>query len=182
MMDIFPTPPDSRPISDRLYQLFNDYRYIWTLKVKEADGSFKNIRNRITIPSGFRYDGASVPRFFWTITGIKPDGLQRAAALIHDMIYIQKGNLPEGIQEQEVQPDVWEPTFGKWSRYDSDRLFRKILIQAGMKKRRAGLMYFAVRAAGWTYWKDGSDKVKEMIIGFSGWILALIFFLLWILS
>lgn len=114
MMDIFPTPPDSRPISDRLYQLFNDYRYIWTLKVREADGSFKDIKNRITIPSGLRYDGASVPRFFWTITGIKPDGLQRAA--------------------------------------------------------------------GWTYWKDGSDKVKEMIVGFSGWILALIFFLLWILS
>lgn len=176
----FPTPPDSRPISDTLYQLFDDYRYIWELKVKEVDGNFKQIQNRITIPSGFRYDGASVPRIFWTLTGIKPDGLQRAAALVHDMIYVQKGDLPEGMQEQEVSPGSWKPTYGKWSRYDADRLFRRMLLRAGMKKGRVKMMYFAVRAAGWTYWKDTSDKVKELIIGFSGWALAIVFFLLWI--
>lgn len=181
-MDIFPTPPDSRPISDRIYQLFEDYRYIWDLKVREDNGAFKTIRNRITIPAGFRYDGASVPRVFWTLTGINPDGPQRAAALIHDMIYVQKGDLPEGMQEQEIEPGSWKPTYGNWTRYDSDRLFKKMLIASKMKKGKVKLMYFAVRIAGWIYWKDNSDKVKELLVGFSGWFLAVIFLILWLLS
>ena len=123
-MDTFPTPPDSRPISDKIYQLFNDYRYEWNLKVKDKQGIEKIIKNRITIPAGFRYDGASVPRIFWTISGIRPDGLQRAAALVHDMIYMQKGDLPNGIQEQEVSPNKWGPVYGNWNRYYCDRLFK----------------------------------------------------------
>ena len=38
------------------------------------------VRRRILIPKGFVYDGASVPRLVWTLSGILPDGLIRAAA------------------------------------------------------------------------------------------------------
>jgi hypothetical protein len=47
----------------------------------------------IFIPKGFRYDGATVPRWFWSITGLTRDGIHRPAALVHDYIYVNKGQI-----------------------------------------------------------------------------------------
>lgn len=41
---------------------------------------------RWLVPEGYHTDGASVPRFFWTITGYLPDGRHRAAAVAHDFL------------------------------------------------------------------------------------------------
>ena len=60
------------------YKLVETYSYSWTMPDR--------LRRAITIPKGFTYDGASVPRLVWTLSGITPDGLIRAAALVHDFI------------------------------------------------------------------------------------------------
>lgn len=82
----------------RSYILDTDYTYHWKIGGKHF---------RITIPAGFKYDGASVPRVFWSVTGFLPDGLGRAAALVHDFIYVHKGKMPTGCyQVYKVTPPI----------------------------------------------------------------------------
>jgi hypothetical protein len=47
---------------------------------------------RITVPKGFRYDRASIPRIFWAI--IDKDSLGNVAPLLHDLLYRNGGSLP----------------------------------------------------------------------------------------
>ncbi|HSI63502.1 MAG TPA: hypothetical protein VLE43_10295 [Candidatus Saccharimonadia bacterium] len=59
--------PDIRPFLTRdgwSYRLNSPYFYEW-----EKYG----VRRRLKIAAGFEYDGASVPRPLWTLTGIERD-------------------------------------------------------------------------------------------------------------
>ena len=57
---------------------------------KELSVSLKDIRNNIeynfSIPKGYCYDGASIPRFFWRVIGSNYDNRYLVAALIHDVL------------------------------------------------------------------------------------------------
>jgi hypothetical protein len=80
--------PNIIPVSNTLYLLVEDWKYEW-----EYDS---NISAEILIPAGFIYDGASIPRIFWSILGVTRDGVHRAASLVHDWIYTYDGRLPDG--------------------------------------------------------------------------------------
>lgn len=120
--------PDIRPVSQGgMYDLHTDYSY---------DG--------LTVPAGFEYDGASVPRVLWTLTGLLPDGIHRPAALIHDYLYRQGGhctryNLPF-----------------RYSRRHADRMFRRMLIDLGVMKWRVVILYLGVRLYGATSFGKGT--------------------------
>jgi hypothetical protein len=135
------------PIRDsrgkELYRLEVDWAYVWY-----ADG----VAWRIRVPAGFVYDGASVPRVGSLLLGIYPDGLQRAAALVHDYFYRHRGLLPAGNFCKNVGAG-WEPVPVRWTRAEVDKLFANMLAVAGVGKLRRRTMYLAVRAAGWLYWK-----------------------------
>lgn len=55
------------------------------LKVKLVDLKTKQEYN-FSIPKGYCYDGASVPRFFWRIIGANTDNKFLVPALIHDVL------------------------------------------------------------------------------------------------
>lgn len=150
--------PDILPVADRLYRLDEDYVYCWTIAAGE-DNRFAEpsevghqTRYRIIVPAGFTYDGASVPRLLWTLTGIRPDGLIRAAALVHDWLYFYEGRLPPGSFQYLNAQGQWENVIGRWSRRDADRLFGRMLREAGVARRRRRWAYRAVRAFGWIPW------------------------------
>lgn len=46
----------------------------------------KNIEYTFTVPKGYCYDGASIPRFFWRVAGSNYDNRYLVAALIHDVL------------------------------------------------------------------------------------------------
>ena len=46
----------------------------------------KNELYEFTIPKGYCYDGASIPRFFWRVIGAKTDNKFLISALIHDVL------------------------------------------------------------------------------------------------
>ena len=89
----------------------------------------------LTVPAGFKSDGASVPRFFWRI--VFPPGDQKAlrAAFIHDWMYRTH---PEG-----------------WIREMADMLFLKLLINDGIPKFSAVMAWMGVRLFGGKAWKAG---------------------------
>lgn len=120
--------PDIRPTGPGEYTLYTEYRY-----------DKKTVPYRMLwIPAGFKYDGASVPRFLWSVSGIRPDGLIRAAALIHDFIYRYAG---------------WN---GLYTRKQADALFRHIIREAGLGWWTAVRAYRAVRLFGWIPWRKNS--------------------------
>jgi hypothetical protein len=130
---------------DEGYQLEEDYQYTW----EGPDGC----KRSINVPYGFIYDGASVPRIAWTLSGITPDGLLRPAALIHDFLYRYAGHLPRNSYGM-LKDGYWRDLYGAvWSRKDCDRLFARIMREAGVSKVKRRLAYSGVRSFGWMSWK-----------------------------
>lgn len=145
--------PHVIPVRDRQYRLEEPYTCTFYVS-----GSWQLAR--LTIEKGFTYDGASVPRILWSLSGLTPDGLLRAASLVHDYIYINKGELP-GVElcvqsvnsEGEVIGAGWRKQYNvKVSRRRCDRIFLKMMISAGMRRRKAYMAWVAVRLAGWVLW------------------------------
>ena len=127
--------PDIRPVTSRRYRLARDYMYIWTED---------HVARRITVRKGFVSDGASVPRLTWTFTGLRPDGLIRAAALVHDFIYRHGGNMPL-TSYQKWNGGDWQSIKTPITRRKADRIFLDLMTLAGMGWLRRRLAYTAVR-------------------------------------
>jgi hypothetical protein len=117
--------PDIRPVdSTKNYELREDWEVVWHGK-------------RVAVPMGYQYDGASVPRWLWSITGLTPDGLMRLGALPHDWVYDHAG-----IMDTE-----------SFTRLEADQMMFDLYRAAGMTKFGAGLAYRGVRIGGWLPWR-----------------------------
>jgi len=55
------------------------------LKVKLCDYT-KNREYDFTIPKGYCYDGASIPKIFWRVIGANTDNRFLIAAIVHDVL------------------------------------------------------------------------------------------------
>ncbi len=130
--------PDIRPIEDGKYRLAATY-------VLDYKGVTFKIRK------GMIHDGASVPRLAWTISGLRPDGLLRAAALIHDALYQNLGELPEG----------WALPARSFTRKEADRAFYDIMRAAGLSRYRSWIAYRAVRIGGWVSWRKHARAAQS---------------------
>ncbi len=130
--------PDIRPIEDGKYRLKATYALGY------RDVVFK-------IRQGFIHDGASVPRLVWTISGLRPDGLLRAAALIHDALYQNCGQLPLG----------WMLPNRPFTRAESDTAFREIMKLAGVGWWKRKVAYAGVRAGGWASWRKHRRRIQD---------------------
>lgn len=133
------TQPDLRPISDREYRLHSDYEYVWREGLA---------RHRLFIPAGFVNDGASVPRAIWWL--IRPDGLIRAAALVHDYLYRYSGDLPVGAYTVDEMPMMGSARV--FTRQEADDLFYQIMREAEVSAWKAWIAHKGVRLGGWRAW------------------------------
>ena len=115
--------PDIRPIKESgdLYRLNENYPFEFRGK-------------SLIIPINFLYDGASGARLLF-----QRDGIHRAAALVHDWLYVHQGTLPDKT---------------KYTRKQADQLFRDMLLQYGVKSVHVWVAYQAVRIAGRFYWNE----------------------------
>ena len=85
---------------------------LWRLE--EAYG-YSKAGHQITVPAGYKFDLASVPRIFWF--SIAPFELSLAAPLIHDFLYDHIGDPPAG---SITPPKIY-------SRKEADEIFREIM-------------------------------------------------------
>jgi len=138
---IYPNPigaaeqPDLRPINRRQYVTVGNFRVGF-----EASGGFCTVR----VPAGTITDVASIPRLLWGLLGLRPDGLHRAAALVHDQLCARKGRTAPIITAPGV-PVIWTPTLNS---DETHALFRVMLEASGVPERRANLLWWAVRLFG----------------------------------
>lgn len=110
---------DSR--GSRIFVLTHYFRYI---------GS----RGAITVPVGFRTDGASVPRVFWNI--LDPWGPWFPAALIHDFLYAKASDAHH-----------------RHDRETCDLVFKEAMYNLGVPWWTRETIYRAVRGFGWRSFK-----------------------------
>ena len=113
---------------------------LWRL---EMDYQYQDGSNLITVPEGFEFDLASIPRAFWWL--VSPFELSIAAPLLHDFLYAHKGDPPPG----SIEPSR------AYTRKQADQLFRRVMEFEGVAAWRRGLAYAAVRSFGWIGWKKG---------------------------
>lgn len=85
----------------------------------------------IVVPAGYRTDLASVPRPAWWLVP-RDDEQARRPSVVHDYIYT---NLTD-----------------RFSKAEADRIFYDALLDEGMHKPLAWLMYTAVRIGGRGNW------------------------------
>lgn len=94
----------------------------------------------ITVPAGFMFDLASVPRPFWWL--IAPFELSITAPLLHDFLYANAGAPPT---------DMITP-YRTYSRKQVDTIFTEIMRLEGVVGWRRKLAYWAVRWFGGGVW------------------------------
>lgn len=137
------------------YELADDWYYSW--EVTEGDYTYYH---DIAIYQGTKTDGNSVPRIAWTISGILPDGLNRAAGLVHDIGYRYQGDLDNKINSSHTMyvvhkdsPNIKKqvsPT--KFTRKQMDKLYARLLREAGEPEKKRRKAYKWVRLLGWYAW------------------------------
>ena len=145
--------PNIIPICRKNYRLEADYEYQW----KEDGAIF-----RLIIPKGFTSDGASVPRALWTLTGLRPDGLIRAASWLHDFLYRYRGECPHGSYQVLYRDGTWVRCQKTFTKKEADCLFLDVMLKSRISKRQAFMAYYAVKVFGWYSWlknnKPGGSK------------------------
>lgn len=114
--------PIIEQVNEREYVLIKDYK----------------IGNYI-IKEGFKYDGASIPHFFWFIIGSPFTGKYTIAALVHDALYAS-----------EFYP-----------RKICDKIFEKLMKECNVSLWKRKLMYWSVRIFGGFVWEKHNPEEVE---------------------
>lgn len=112
----------------------------------DADFRWEEGGTRLTVPAGYRFDLASVPRLLWWL--IAPFELSLAAPLVHDFLYRTAGVPP---------PRTVEP-HRTFTRAEADRIFCAIMARQGVAGWRLAAAYLAVRVGGVLAWRRGERR------------------------
>ncbi len=99
----------------------------------------------ITAITGFNFDGASIPKPFWSIIGSPYTGKYQVAALIHDLLYATE----------------------YFDRKTCDDIFLFLMKEYGVGYLKRYAMYWAVRAGGrfvWNKHKPEDVNIARMYI------------------
>lgn len=143
------TQPDIRPVAKGVYRLYQEYSYTTVFD--------KSVAVTIVVKAGFECDGASVPRWLWSLSGITPNGIIIAAAVIHDAIYSVKGKLNKfnrWIEHYVLDAEgVYHRDHFEINRKQADTIFLEIMELSGIGKTNRLRAYWAVRLFGWYVWK-----------------------------
>ena len=110
---MFKTPLDTRLIGAQSFELL-------------APLVYENRLFIITVYPGFDYDGASIPKAFWSVIGPPMGELYSRAACLHDAMYAAK----------------------IFDRKTCDKLFHEAMLSDGVDSATAKQMYLAVRGFG----------------------------------
>lgn len=111
------------------------------LFILSKDKSVESLGYSVTVKKGFDFDGASIPKWLWSIYGSPLNGNYVVASLIHDGLYAS----------QKVTKSV------------SDKIFLDIMKQSSVGYIKRTSMYLAVKMFGGKDWKEASKYKDEYI-------------------
>jgi hypothetical protein len=106
----------------------------WMLK---NDFIYYDGGQKIEIKAGFVHDLASVPRILNIF--FRKHGNHSKAAIVHDYLYENQGLVSQ---------------FKRYTRAQSDEIFYQAMLECGVNKFKAWLMWAGVRSGGYFAWKS----------------------------
>ena len=109
--------------------------------ILSEDKTVESLGCRVTIKKGFDFDGASIPKWLWSIYGSPLNGNYVVASLIHDGLYASQ----------------------KVSKKISDKIFLDIMKQSNVGYIKRTSMYLAVTMFGGKDWKEASEYKNEYV-------------------
>ena len=107
------------------YLLLSDFCVEWNDKL-------------VTVPAGFGYNGASIPKALFQIMGTPFNPRYMEASCVHDWLYY---------------------THLLKRRTEADRLFRSMLLESGVNKTIANNLFQAVYVFGGMFWKNRNNDL-----------------------
>ena len=123
-------------LGTRNWELTNDFTYV-------LNG------NKYVIPAGFKFDGASIPKFLRTF--FSPVGVLLIGGLVHDYAYKYETLLRENKRD----------TLGKISQKRADEIFRDININVNGFYLMNYLAYWSLRLGGFVAWNGHRKRDKK---------------------
>lgn len=158
-MNFINTQPVVKNIGRQKWQLMEDYKCYFELS---------GIWYKLVIYKGFVYDGASIPRFAWSILGKTPMGQHDSGTIFHDLAYMIKngtiGNACHHIAYVAL-PSGWETVKALvLTRKEADQIMFDIIrntegvVIDRKMNRRLRLMYRAVRIFGQIAWRRTTNN------------------------
>ena len=111
------------------------------------DITVESLGYSVTVKKGFDFDGASIPKLFWSIIGSPLNGNYVVASLIHDGLYAGE------ILDRKVCDDI----------------FLDLMKQYKVSYVRRYTMYWAVRLGGGKVWKEHTEKE---VLKYNGYCIA----------
>jgi hypothetical protein len=132
---------------------------MWLLGVRQweivKDFNYSIGNQKYKIPAGFKFDGASVPKFLASF--LSPTGVLLLGGLVHDYGYKYQTLLLDSDLEKKG-------TCGVKSQKWMDQLFRDINIEINGFYFLNYLAYYGLRLGGWLAWRK-HRKVNAKIEG-----------------
>ena len=114
------------------------------------DWSFTIEGEKYIIPAGFKFDGASIPKFLHT--WLSPTGVLLMGGLVHDYAYKYATLLKSGQKE----------TMGTIDQKKADQIFRDINIEQNGFHFLNYLAYYALRIGGFVAWNGHRKRNEEV--------------------
>lgn len=111
------------------------------LFILSKDKTVESLGYSVTVKKGFDFDGASIPKWLWSIYGSPLNGNYVVASLIHDGLYASQ----------------------KVSKRVSDKIFLDTMKQSNVGYIKRTSMYLAVKMFGGKDWKEASKYKDEYI-------------------
>lgn len=115
-----------------------------------AEGSEK----KILVPPGFIFDGASIPRIFWTLIGHPLQAEYRQAACLHDWLYATEYYSWAGVTYKRLMK-------ASENRKECDWVFLEALEILGLSWIKRNIIWGAVRCAGSNVWDTHTEITKQ---------------------
>lgn len=94
----------------------------------------------ITAPSGFEFDGESIPAVLHGL--VPPFGQSKRAACIHDYLYKHAA--------YQKADGTWQPV----TRRQADEVYLELALLKGLPQWRAMMRYRVLRLVGWVAWNE----------------------------
>lgn len=107
--------------------------------ILSKDKTVESLGYSVTVKKGFDFDGASIPKWLWSIYGSPLNGNYVVASLIHDGLYAS----------QLVSKKV------------SDKIFLDLMKQSNVGYLKRTSMYLAVKLLGGKAWKEATEYKEE---------------------
>ena len=130
---------------------------MWLLGVRHweiaKDFEYELNGEKFVIPAGFKFDGASIPKFFHTF--LSPVGVLLMGGLVHDYAYKYETLLKKNKKD----------TMGVITQKRADEIFRDINIEINGFYLMNRLAYYSLRLGGFMAWRKHRKvgaKIKQL--------------------